>query len=114
MKAKLTLVCTALIAAPLWAASYYTVRLDDPTAVYVTPGDSDGIQKAIDKVQETTGQGIVFLPEGRYLITKTINVWPGIRVTGYGTKRPVLVLADGTPGYQDKDNESYLVFFAGS
>ena len=54
----------------MWAASYYTVRLDDPKAVYVTPGDGDGIQKAIDKVQETTGQGIVFLPEGRYTIDR--------------------------------------------
>jgi len=73
--------------APLCAASYYTVRLDDPKAVYVTPDDGDDIQKAIDKVQETTGQGVVFLPEGRYRVTKTINVWPGIRVIGYGPAR---------------------------
>jgi len=103
-----------LIAAPSWAASYYTVRMDDSKAVYVTAGDSDGIQKAIDKVQETTGQGVVFLPEGRYTIGKTINVWPGIRLIGYGARRPVLVLAANTTGYQDPNQENYLVFFAGS
>ncbi len=65
------LVSVIMIAAPMWAVSYYTVRLDDPKAVYVTPRDGVGIQKAIDKVQETTGQGIVFLPEGRYPIAKT-------------------------------------------
>ena len=58
-------------------ASVYTQRLEDPTAVYLTPAkfdvhgdgvadDSAALQKAIDQVQETTRQGIVFLPEGRY------------------------------------------------
>jgi sugar lactone lactonase YvrE len=102
------------MAAPLWAASYYTVRLDDPKAVYVAPGDGDGIQKAIDQVQASTGQGVVFLPEGRYLITKTVYIWPGIRVIGYGAHRPVLALAANTPGYQDAGNENYMVFFTGS
>jgi len=114
MKKLLIFLSLVLVAAPLWAASYYAVRLDDPKAVYVSPNDGEGIQKAIDKVQETTGQGVVFLPEGRYVIARTIDVWPGIRVIGYGAKRPVLVLAPGTPGYEDKDHESYLVFFAGS
>ena len=101
-------------AAPLWAASYYTVRLDDPKAVYLTrddfavhgdglADDTDALQQAIDKVQETTSQGIVFVPEGRYRLTKTIYIWPGIRVIGYGSTRPVLVLGENTPGYQDKD-----------
>ena len=37
----------ALVMAPLWGASYYTVRLDDPKAVYLTrenfPVRGDGI-----------------------------------------------------------------------
>ncbi|HLK69339.1 MAG TPA: glycosyl hydrolase family 28-related protein [Bryobacteraceae bacterium] len=103
-----------LVTVPLWPASYYPVRLDDPKALYVSDGDSTNIQKAIDQVQESTGQGIVFLREGRYRIAKTINVWPGIRVIGYGRTRPVLVLEANTPGYQNKDQERYLVFFAGS
>jgi sugar lactone lactonase YvrE len=108
-----------------WAASYYTVRLEDPRAVYLTADsfpvrgdgladDTEAIQRAIDRVQETTIQGIVFVPQGRYRLTKTVNIWPGIRVIGYGATRPVFLLADNTPGYQDKDNERYLIFFAGS
>src|ERR1039457_33757 len=107
-----------LAGAPAWAASYYAVRLDDPKAVYLTRGDgaaddTAAIQQAIDKVQETTNQGIVFVPEGRYRITSTINVWPGIRVIGYGPNRPVFVLGENTPGYQDPNAEKYMVFFAG-
>jgi hypothetical protein len=111
-------------ATPLWGSSYYTVRLDDSKAVYLTrdsfpvhgdgvADDTNALQQAIDKVQETTGQGIVFVPEGRYRLSKTIYIWPGIRVIGYGTTRPVMVLGENTPGYQDKDNENLMVFFAG-
>jgi sugar lactone lactonase YvrE len=109
-----------LAAAPLWSASYYTTRPDDPKAVYLTAAkgdgiadDSDAIQQAIDKVQATSGMGIVFVPEGRYRITRTIHVWPSIRLIGYGATRPVLVLAENTPGYQDPQRAKYLVFFAG-
>jgi hypothetical protein len=114
-----------LAMATFWGASYYTVRLDDPKAVYLTAenfpvrgdglaDDTGAIQQAIDKVQETTSQGIVFVPQGRYRLTKTINIWPGIRVIGYGSARPVFLLSPNTPGYQDKDNERYMIFFAGS
>jgi hypothetical protein len=66
-----------VLAAPARPASYYTVRLDDPKAVYLAAAgdgvtdDTDAIQKAIDKVQETTRHGIVFVPEGRYRVTRT-------------------------------------------
>ena len=118
------MVAVLLAAAPLWAASYFPVRPDDPKAVYLTreafqvkgdgiADDSDAIQQAIDKVQAVTGQGIVFVPEGRYRITKTIYVWPAIRVIGYGAARPVFLLGKSTPGYQDPSQENYMVFFAG-
>jgi hypothetical protein len=73
------------------AASIYPTRLEDSKAVYVTPGQDTGeaIQAAINKVQETTVWGFVFVPEGRYRITRTIYVWPGVRVIGYGANRPV-------------------------
>jgi len=112
-----------LCAAPALAQSYYTVRLDDPKAVHVdatgargdgVADDTDAIQSAIDRVQETTGHGIVFVSEGRYRISRTLNVWPSIRLVGYGTRRPAFVLADDTPGYLDPDAENYLVFFAGA
>jgi sugar lactone lactonase YvrE len=118
----LTLAVT--LAVPAWPASYYTLRLDDPKAVYLTrenfpvhgdgiADDTDVLQQAVNKVQETTGQGIVFVPEGRYRISKTIYVWPGIRLIGVGATRPVLVLGENTPGFQDESQGKQMVFFAG-
>jgi len=112
----------ALAILPAGAASYYTARLNDAKAVYVeTMGargdgiadDTDAIQKAIDKVQSTVNQGIVFVPEGRYRLTRTIVIWPSIRLIGYGAKRPVFVLGPNTPGYAAPDKEKQMVFFAG-
>src|SRR3974390_1456600 len=111
-----------LAALASWAASYYPVRLEDPKAVYLTPDqfpvhadgkadDSAAVQAAIDKVQETTGEGILFVPEGRYRLTQTIYIWPGVRVIGYGATRPVFVLADNTPGFQQGVGDMF--FFAG-
>ena len=111
------------IALPGFAASSYPARLDDPKAVFLTADqfpvhgdgkadDSPAIQAAIDKQQETAGEGIVFIPQGRYRITRTIFIWPGIRVIGYGANRPVFVLADNTPGFQQ--GLGYMVFFAGA
>jgi sugar lactone lactonase YvrE len=105
-------------------SSYYTVRLDDPKAVYATrerfgavgdgiADDTRALQKAIDTVQETTGEGVVLVPEGRYRLTGTLFVWPGVRVIGYGARRPVLVLGGRTPGYGDPEKPRYMVFFAG-
>jgi hypothetical protein len=62
--------------------------------------DTAALQAAIDKVADTTVSGIVFLPQGRYRVTHTLHLWSGIRLIGYGAKRPVLVLAAKTPGYQ--------------
>ena len=99
------------------AGSYYTHRLEDPKAVYVSsPGSGDAtalLQEAINHVQETTGQGIVLLAEGRYQVTNTLYVWPSIRVIGYGAARPVIVLPGNTPGFQDSSHEKVMFFFAG-
>ncbi|MFB3903319.1 MAG: glycosyl hydrolase family 28-related protein [Acidobacteriota bacterium] len=111
--------CSLSLAGP----SYYTTRIDDPKAVYLTSDefpvradgindDSIGLQQAIDRVQETTRTGIVFVPEGRYRLGKTVYVWPGIRLIGYGSRRPVFILAENTPGFQEGSGK-YLVFFAG-
>ncbi len=92
-----------------YAASVFTTRPDDPAAVYITApdvrgdgttDDSAGIQAAIDKATTSPSGGIVFLPSGRYRLTRTIYVWRGVRVIGWGATRPVFVLADNTPGYQ--------------
>jgi hypothetical protein len=107
---------------PVIASSYYPARLEDPKAIYLTqdnfPIKGDGIaddsavlQQAINTVQEKTNQGILFVPAGRYRLTKTIYVWPGIRLIGFGTARPTFVLAANTPGFQQ--GPTYMVFFAG-
>jgi hypothetical protein len=108
---------------PLFASpSYYPLRIDDAKAIYLTgkdfavrgdgvEDDSDGIQKAIDKVQDTTNQGILFIPSGRYRVTRTIYIWPGIRVIGYGATRPVFVLGAKTPNFEQ--GPAYMFFFAG-
>jgi len=44
-------------------------------------------------------------------VTKTVYMWPGIRVIGYGKTRPVLVLGRNTPGFQE--GPTYMIFFAG-
>jgi sugar lactone lactonase YvrE len=122
MKTLLACAIALFCCAPLLADSYYPSKLDDPRAVYLTPGnfsvradgtadDSSALQDAINKVQETHLQGIVFLPSGRYRISRTIYIWPGIRVIGYGQTRPVLLLGPNTPGYQQ--GPTYMIFFAG-
>jgi sugar lactone lactonase YvrE len=103
------LACLALAAAssPAWAASVFTSRPDDPAAVYVdAPGTSDSdqsglLQAALDRAGTNPNGGIVFVPSGRYRITRTLIVWRAVRVIGYGDTRPVLVLPERTPGYQE-------------
>jgi sugar lactone lactonase YvrE len=109
-----TLFC-ALIAfgftVPALAQSAFTTRLDDPKAVYLTPAafpvradgladDSAALQSAFDKAVSAAQEGILFIPSGRYRITRTLFLWPGLRVIGYGPTRPVFVLAPNTPGFQ--------------
>ncbi len=106
---------------PSQAQSVYIARPDDPHAVYLTAqdfgaygngvnDDSDALQHAIDRVQETTHHGVVFIPAGRYLLTRTIHVWAGIRLIGYGAKRPVFLLSSNTPGFQQRADR-YLLWF---
>lgn len=106
-----------------WAASVLTTRLDDAKAVYLTAqdfgahgdgkaDDSASIQAAIDKAENHAHEGIVFVPSGRYRLTRTIYVWPGVRLFGYGATRPVFVLADNTPGFQKGVGD--MVIFTGA
>lgn len=119
---KILLALLIFCAPPLFAGSYYTTRLQDDRAVYLTSpdfpvaadgiaDDSAAIQEAIDRVREKTNQGILFIPAGRYRLAKTVYIWPGIRLIGYGLTRPVFVLPPNTPGFQH--GPSYMVFFAG-
>ncbi len=104
------------------ASSFYPLRPDDPRAVDFTTqafgaqadgvgDDADALQRAIDRVQETTGAGVLLIPSGRYRLGKTVHVWQGIRLLGYGATRPVFVLGRNTPGFQEGTGH-YMVHFA--
>jgi hypothetical protein len=111
-----------LIAFSLFASSYYPARLNDTKAVYLTPDnflvkgdgvadDTSVLQQAINQIQEKTNQGILFIPSGHYRLTKTVYIWPGIRLIGFGATRPAFVLGANTPGFQQ--GPAYMFFFAG-
>ncbi|MBV9293945.1 MAG: SMP-30/gluconolactonase/LRE family protein [Acidobacteriaceae bacterium] len=95
--------------------SFYTLRPDDAKAVYLEPPDgssdeSPALQRAIDRVQETAHHGIVFIPEGRYRIEHTVHVWAGIRLIGYGAKRPIFVLPANSSDFQSGPDH-YMIWF---
>jgi sugar lactone lactonase YvrE len=115
----LTVVCCSLSG---FAASVFSTRLDDPKAAYLDAqefgahgdgqtDDSAAIQAAIDKAETNAREGIVFVPSGRYRLTHTIYVWPGVRVFGYGPTRPIFFLAENTPGFQS--GVGVMVIFSG-
>ncbi|KRA60115.1 gluconolaconase [Caulobacter sp. Root655] len=90
----------------------------DPRAISVK-GVGDGraddtvaIQSAIDAARDKTGHGVVFLPSGRYRLSRSILVPPGVRIFGVGAKRPVFVLGPNTPGFQ-KGVGTMIVFTGG-
>jgi len=116
------LIGTSMLSLPVAAASpphsVYTVKPDDPAAITVVASgdgrtdDTDAIQAAIDKAFADGEQGIVFLPSGRYRITRTLFVWPAVRLIGVGPTRPEIILAENTPGFQT--GVKNMLIFAGN
>ncbi|HEV2280436.1 MAG TPA: glycosyl hydrolase family 28-related protein [Acidobacteriaceae bacterium] len=105
MKSALLLALASLVL-PAHAQSVFTTRVDDPRAVYATASadaQTDAtadLQAVIDHAAGAGREGIVFIPSGRYRLTHTLYIWPGVRLFGYGPTRPVFYLADNTPGFQ--------------
>jgi hypothetical protein len=113
--AALLLVAGRALAAP-GAESLYATAPADPRAVTVRDARGDGVvddgpalQRAIDRVAAQGGGGLVFLPSGRYRLTRTLYIRPGVRLFGVGRTRPVLYLAPNTPGFAR--GVGTLVFF---
>lgn len=74
--------------------------------------DTIALQSAIDAAAKQGTGGIVFVPAGRYRISGTIFVWPGVRVFGVGATRPVITLSDNSAGFQR--GVANMVIFAGA
>lgn len=107
--------------------SVFTDRPVDTAAVYFTPEyfsiKADGSADVSDALQEAlsvakhkeSGCGILFVPEGVYKLSKTIYIPAGVRLIGYGAKRPVFVLARNAPGFREETSETnkgkYLFWF---
>jgi hypothetical protein len=106
LKTALACVVLVLVSAAAGADSVFSSRPEDPAAVYVDTPDAQAadhtgiLQSAVDRAGAGPYGGIVFVPSGRYRLTRTLIVWRGVRVIGYGVTRPVLVLPDRTPGFQ--------------
>ncbi|MGF7230335.1 glycosyl hydrolase family 28-related protein [Arachidicoccus sp.] len=108
-------------------ASFYPMQMEDSLAVYFTPKNfdikadgktdvSDALQLAINQVKKKYNFGVLFIPEGTYLISKTIYIPAAVRLIGYGKTRPLIVLAKHSPGYQqldksDKGWAKYMFWF---
>ncbi len=101
--------------------SIYPEKIEDTRAVYFTKenfpiagdgigDDASALQSAIDLVREQSYRGLVFIPEGTYRLGKTIHLWQGIRLIGYGKTRPLFKLGMNTPGFQE-GNRKYMVHF---
>lgn len=129
MKKLLLFLLTIVSASALNAKdiSVYTQRPNDPEAFYFTPENynihadgksdvSEALQKAINDVKKARNFGILFIPEGKYKISKTIYIPTAIRLIGYGKNRPEFILGKNSPGYQaavlnDKGKSNYMFWF---
>jgi sugar lactone lactonase YvrE len=126
MKRITLVVITSMLLAMIWAIptyadSYYSLRPEDTQAVYLTKDNfpnihADGVGDDSDVLQDavsSTRGGILFIPEGRYRISKSIIVGGGTRIVGYGKERPVIVLAANSPNFQWGTGK-YMFHFAQS
>lgn len=107
--------------------SFYKERPLDERAVYFTEEyfdiTSDGLtdvsnqlQDAIYSVVKQDGYGVLFVPQGTYLISKTIYIPKAVRIIGYGEERPKFILKDNAVGFDreqknQKGGFKYLFWF---
>ena len=98
--------------------SVYKQKFQDPAAFFLTKeafsclgGEradaGEIIQDAIDRLVTEQGYGILYIPQGEYLLRRTLYIPPSVRLIGYGEKRPVLILPENT------GNVQYMVWFIG-
>lgn len=109
-------------------SSVYTQRPNDPEAFYFTPENygfksgedvTDTLQAVINQLKKEKNFGILFIPEGKYRISKTIYIPNAIRLIGYGKERPEFILTKDSPGFHeevpsDKGKAKYMFWFTGA
>lgn len=100
--------------------SVYTHPIPDSGASSFIGIETDGkhdvslaLQEAINRLKVEKAFGILFIPEGKYLISRTIYVPNSIRIIGYGNRRPEFILADESRGF-DGDDLKYMFWFTGA
>jgi hypothetical protein len=110
--------------------SVYQQKFDDKDAICFTSGNfnitadgksdvSDALQGVINDLKTKNNFGIVFIPGGSYLVSKTIYIPQAIRIIGYGENRPVFILKKNAPGFalpdsNDKGKAKYMFWFTSS
>ncbi len=115
MKAVLAAVILCICPAA-FAASVITTRLEDPKAIYLDVRPRLGIV-LLHCRRPSTRPRVLGVKEsslsrpGRYNLTRTVYLWPGVRLIGYGSTRPVFVLPPNTPGFQK--GMGVMVMFTG-
>ncbi len=77
---------------------------------------SDVLQKTLYHVKQKYGYGIVMLQEGDYYINKTIFIPRGVRLFGFGLKRPKITLLKNAEGFCSNGvhsikNSKYMFWF---
>ena len=103
--------------------SVYTQKFNDARGVFFTEEEfgikadgkfdcSDALQAAVNLIKEERGFGTLYLPEGKYRVSRTIYVPGSIRIVGYGKKRPEIILEKNTPGF-DREETSMMWFTGG-
>ncbi len=106
--------------------SVYAARPEDPEAAYFEPvagrdgkaDVSEALQEAVNRLKQEKNFGILFIPEGKYRISRTIYIPSSIRLIGYGKNRPEFILSKNSPGFQDdvpsdKGHSKYMFWFTG-
>jgi hypothetical protein len=105
--------------------SVFETRPPDPSAIVLKRpefqvhadgrgDDAPALQAAIDRAyrapQGGEGPGIVFVPDGTYRLGDTVRLWRGVRLIGFGPRRPTFLLGPKTLGFQGPEPR-YLLHF---
>lgn len=72
--------------------------------------NTQALQSAVDKLESLSGNGIIFIPYGNYRFAGTVNLWRGIRLIGFGEKRPIFSVSEDTSGFQGPHSK-YIIHF---